>query len=287
MAGVTLALLIGAALWSAPAASAHGSGSRYLIRRGDTLSDVAVRFHTSVRSIANANGIGDADRIYAGNYLTIPAGSGGGSAGTYVVQPGDTLWGVAKRYGVSVSALAGANGLSNPDMVRDGRTLTIPGQSGSSSSAVPAVSAASYGGDGIPARLRNEPGRYASYAPLFEHWAAHYGVSLSLLKGLCWLESGWQQSVVSSTGAIGICQLMPQTTSFLSSMIGAQMNPWSASDNIRMSARYLRYLLDRSGGNVRTAVAAYYQGFDSVTSRGMYNDTVAYVEGVLAFQQRF
>jgi soluble lytic murein transglycosylase-like protein len=171
-----------------------------------------------------------------------------------------------------------ANGISNPNVVLIGKQLTIPGAT---------VGTASVTGSGLPARLKANPSKFATYSPIFQRWASTYGVPLDLLEGLCWLESGWQPSVVSSTGAIGMCQFMPNTTAFVSSLIGASMNPWNPSDNIRLSARYLRYLLDRAGGNVRTAVASYYQGFLSVTSRGMYTDTVAYVEGVLAFRQRF
>jgi soluble lytic murein transglycosylase-like protein len=201
------------------------------------------------------------------------------------VAPGDNLSTIAHRFGVSVSALAAANGIHNPDVVYAGKRLTIPGQSVSSAGTGVPISYTV--GSGLPSRLRNDPARYAQYHPIFQKWASYYGVPLDLIEGLCWLESGWQPAVVSSTGAIGICQFMPNTTAFVSAMIGLPMNPWSPNDNIRMSAKYLHYLLGRAGGDVRTAVASYYQGFDSVTSRGMYNDTVAYVEGVLAFRQRF
>ncbi len=273
------------------------TSTRYLVRRGDTLSDVAVNFGVSQGTVARANGLANQDLIYAGSYLTIPSGSakdGGSASRTYKVQVGDTISSVAARFGVSQSALAKANGLSNPNLVISGRTLVIPGASGSTGSSTsksavksPTTEAGKSSSRGLPAALRDNAAKYQQYAPAFQRWASAYGVPLDLLKGLCWLESGWQPSVVSSTGAIGMCQFMPNTTQFVSALVGAPMNPWSPSDNIRLSARYLRYLLDRSGGDVRIAVASYYQGFDSVTSRGMYTDTVAYVEGVLAFRQRF
>lgn len=48
----------------------------------------------------------------------------------YVVQPGDTLWTIAQRFGVSVEALAGANGIQNPDsaILQVGQTLKVPTQ---------------------------------------------------------------------------------------------------------------------------------------------------------------
>jgi LysM repeat protein len=48
----------------------------------------------------------------------------------YIVQPGDTLYRIATRFGVSVSALAAANGLANPSLIYVGQVLVIPGATG-------------------------------------------------------------------------------------------------------------------------------------------------------------
>jgi soluble lytic murein transglycosylase-like protein len=104
-----------------------------------------------------------------------------------------------------------------------------------------------------------------------------------------WMESGWQNRVVSRTGAAGIGQLMPDTARFVREiLIGVpSLDVKDPEHNIRMSARYLRWLLDRSGGDQAKALAAYYQGPRSVETRGMYADTVAYVRTVQAIQQVF
>lgn len=52
-------------------------------------------------------------------------------ATTYKVKKGDTLSGIASRYGTTVSALAKANNIKNPNLIYAGNTLTIPGSSGS------------------------------------------------------------------------------------------------------------------------------------------------------------
>ncbi|MFP2962853.1 LysM peptidoglycan-binding domain-containing protein, partial [Myxococcus sp. 1LA] len=78
----------------------------YSVRRGDTLSALAQRFNTSVSSLAKSNGISNPNLIYAGQKLRIPDGfdapraSGGGrAASSYTVKSGDTLSGIAGRYG--------------------------------------------------------------------------------------------------------------------------------------------------------------------------------------------
>jgi LysM repeat protein len=286
-----LATLLGAAGVLGPAADAAASTtsqSRYLIRRGDTLSDIAHAHHTSVSAVARANGIADTQLIYAGSWLVIPSGtsSPAGTGSRYTVRSGDTLSGIALRYGLSAQTLAEANGLADPDVVLAGTSLTIPSVGGGASGSSSGQGVASSGSH-LPATLRAHSERLA-LEPVFDRWAAAYGLPPDLLKSLAWMESGWQAGVVSPVGAIGVTQLMPATAAFVSDdLIGAQLNPWVASDNIRMGACYLRYLLDLSGGRTATALAAYYQGFASVATRGLYSDTVAYVDGILAQRSRF
>ena len=73
-------------------------------------------------ALAAANGIRNPSLIYPGQVLRIP---GGTAERTYTVQPGDTLWGIAERYGTTVSALAAANGIRNPDLIYPGQVLRI------------------------------------------------------------------------------------------------------------------------------------------------------------------
>ena len=123
--------------------------------------------------------------------------------------------------------------------------------------------------------------------PTFELWAAHYGMRSDLLKAMCYMESGWQAGAISSTGAVGIGQLMPDTAQFTSMLIGRTLDRADPNDNIHMSAKYLRWLLDRTGWDVRKALAGYYQGLGALQANGMYADTVQYVKAVLALQSTF
>jgi len=119
--------------------AAHAAQPVYVVRQGDTLGRIAARYGTTAWAIANANGIRNINYIWAGQRLVIPGsgGQGGGgssSGGVHVVQRGETLASIAYRYGTSVSALAAANGIRNPNLIYVGQRLTITGRSGGGSS---------------------------------------------------------------------------------------------------------------------------------------------------------
>jgi LysM repeat protein len=110
----------------------------YTIQPGDTLASIARQFNTTVEAIVQANHIVNPNLIYAGQALTIPGESAapppaapppasGGS--TYTVQPGDTLFRIALQHGVSVQAIAQANGIGNVGLIFVGQVLAIPGGS--------------------------------------------------------------------------------------------------------------------------------------------------------------
>jgi LysM repeat protein len=108
----------------------------YIVQRGDTLARIAARFGVSIAAIAQVNGIRDINRIYVGQRLTIPTGSGGaGSGGTsacpspYTVQRGDTLTRIAARCGVSASAIITLNNIRDIHLIYVGQKLILPGGS--------------------------------------------------------------------------------------------------------------------------------------------------------------
>ncbi|MFP5319581.1 MAG: LysM peptidoglycan-binding domain-containing protein [Acidimicrobiia bacterium] len=118
------------------------SAEQYLVKEGDTLSDIAARYGVPVQTLAEANGINDPNFIVAGHLLVVP--SDGGAATEYLVRPGDTLWTISDRVGIPVTALAKANGLEDPDWVPAGRLLSVPPVG--SMSAGPANAGATSGG---------------------------------------------------------------------------------------------------------------------------------------------
>jgi LysM repeat protein len=95
----------------------------YTVQPGDTLSEIAQIFGTSVDAIARANGIQNPDLIFAGQTLCVPVGP---SVFVYTVQPGDTLSEIAQRFSTTVDVLVEANNIENPDLIFPGQRLQIP-----------------------------------------------------------------------------------------------------------------------------------------------------------------
>ena len=109
------------------------STNSYVVKSGDTLSGIASRYGMSTSSLASLNGISNANLIYPGQVLKVSGSSNGSSATTYTVKSGDSLSGIASRYGTTVSALASLNGISNPNWIYPGQVLKISGSRQSSS----------------------------------------------------------------------------------------------------------------------------------------------------------
>jgi N-acetylmuramoyl-L-alanine amidase len=94
--------------------------------------------------------------------------------------------------------------------------------------------------------------------------------------------------MVSSANARGVMQVMPGTWDWIQqNLTSEKLDPNSTADNIHAGVHYLGHLLKQTGGDTNTAIAAYYQGLGSVTSRGLYDDTKQYVSNVQALRGRF
>ena len=110
--------------------SGGGSGN-YTVKAGETLSEIADRYGTSVDRLVQLNGLRDANDLWAGSRIQVPGASArprvavNKNAKTHRVQPGESLSSIADRYGVSMQRLIAINGISNPNQVMAGSTLTL------------------------------------------------------------------------------------------------------------------------------------------------------------------
>jgi len=130
------ALALGAGLFAAPAPAQaaprerqprSGCAQWYRVRWGDQLRFIAPRFGTTWQALARLNGLRNANRIYAGTWLCVRAAPATPPAGfRYVVQRGDNLTRLSRRFGVSLSRLIAANGIRNPNYIFVGQVLIIP-----------------------------------------------------------------------------------------------------------------------------------------------------------------
>jgi N-acetylmuramoyl-L-alanine amidase len=118
--------------------------------------------------------------------------------------------------------------------------------------------------------------------------AVRQGVDPDLVLAVAWWESGWDQSRVSATGAIGLMQVQPEVAETAGpELLGRRVDVGKPADNADMGVALLKQLLADTDGDVPLALADYYQGQGSVSSQGIQPDTQAYVDGVLGLAARF
>jgi Transglycosylase SLT domain/Putative peptidoglycan binding domain len=125
-----------------------------------------------------------------------------------------------------------------------------------------------------------------SVRALLDRWADYYGVDRHLVRGLAWQESGYQASVVSAQGAVGVMQMTPSAWSFVELFVVGHPVAPTVEGNIRVGVAYLHYLQKLFGGDTVRAVAAYLQGPKSVAEYGISAETQVYVDDVLALSHR-
>jgi LysM repeat protein len=250
------------------------------VHSGDTLSAIALRYHTTVARLVALNDLpGDGNLIFAGETLKVPgSGSAKGSHTVtiyHLVVPGDTLDGIAAQYHVSPMTIARRNHLPSSLIVVLGTRLAIPHQVTTPHS-------------GVLASLdrRPEPDRDQIDA-MIRSTSAHWGLDPRLALAISWQESGWNMREVSKVGAIGAMQIMPSTGAYLSDdVLHRHLHLGDAQDNITAGVALLS-ILTHEASSTSQAVAGYYQGLQSVRQNGMYASTKNYVADVISLQQQY
>jgi LysM repeat protein len=272
---------------------------QYKVKQGDTLSHIAARYGTTVKTLVALNNLpGNGNAIYAGELLQLPGKAGTKGAGrqtqssrgriTYIVKSGDTIGRIANRYHVTQAYLLSVNGLQRTDHIYIGRPLQVP---------VPVpkttprkknntFAGRKYADHVVAAADRNRailkkrklPTR-GQIRSMIITTSKRYGVDPELALAVSWQESGWKQRVVSPANAIGAMQVIPSTGRFASSVVGRELDLLRPQDNVTAGV----VLLDRltAAAQLDIAVAGYYQGLGGVRRNGMYPDTNLYVKNVV------
>ncbi len=281
--------------------------ARHVVRAGETVSGIAARTGTSVRAIIAANRLRADGLIIEGQTLTIP---GSGSTApqarttapgrTYTVRAGDTVSGVAARFGTSVSAIVSANGLGANAMIRVGQTLRIGGTASSTpapSTGRPLVGSTfegrTYARDVVDAANANKRALLAAGVPSTAQMQAKvaataraYGLDPALAQAIAFQESGFNHTAVSPANAIGTMQVIPSSGDWASSIVGRQLDLLDPDDNVTAGVVILRALV-RMSPDLPSAIAGYYQGAASVRKYGMFSDTRRYAANVQTLMTRF
>lgn len=245
-----------------------GLAGTHRVAPGDTLIKIAQLYKTTTAAIAQANGITNPSLIIAGRTLVIPDPPAAGAPPAAVptgpagpirdhrVASGENLTKIAQKYETTVRALIELNALRNPSLIRAGQVLKIPPP--------PTVD------------------------QLLTKYAERFGVSASLVKAVAWQESGWNQGAISSKGAVGVMQLMPDTAAFTGRyLLNEPVDPANLEQNIRAGVRFLAYLLELTGGDKPLAVSGYFQGLRNIREQGLSPATQRYTTNVLALEKRF
>lgn len=215
--------------------------------------------------------------VVATAFIAVPAPAW--SHETHRVQPGETLWSIAAARGTTTAALAAANSLSAETRVLSGQLLELP---------APGAPAEGTGTPGLGLGTGPQATAEVVSPALVQQVAMQHGVSPSLAAAIAHQESGFSNAFVSPAGARGVMQLLPVTWDFVQGSLSTHdLEPASAEDNVHAGVIYLAQLLRESGGDPASATAAYYQGLASVRAYGLFPETQAYVDDVMALRGRY
>jgi LysM repeat protein len=263
------------------------------VRSGDTLTAISRRHGVDIGQLVALNRIGDANRIYAGQRLRLepktdtkpsPKATARPTENRrHTVRGGENLTTIARHYGVSISAIVGANGIANPSRIFGGQRLEIPGATAPASSA-----AARPAAPAMPASMAELVARRDAIRSVIVAEAKRRDVPAAFALAVAWQESGWQQNVVSHAGAVGVMQLMPATGEWVGAvMLRTSVNIHDRRQNVRAGVRLLAHYLDRYDGDRDRVLAAYYQGQSAVDRHGIYSVSRPYIASIKALTQLF
>ena len=104
---------------------AQTDGTTYIVHAGDTLSGIASMYGTTYQHLAEINGIANPNLIHVGQEIRIDGTAPTTSTEYYTIQSGDTLSGIAAKFGTTWQWLSEVNGIANPNLIYPGNTIRV------------------------------------------------------------------------------------------------------------------------------------------------------------------
>jgi LysM repeat protein len=227
----------------APAPVTHA----YVVRRGDTLSGIALAARVPLTTVMALNRLSAADVIFPGQRLLLPGPAPATPPRTRTAAGAVGVQESGQRLKTSVHRAADANRAA------------------------------------VTARPSPDPDEVEG---LVRGTARRFGVDPALAVAIAVQESGLNQQRVSSANAVGVMQVVPSSGRWASTLVGRRLDLLDTRDNVVAGVAILSALTSAEREE-EVAVAAYYQGLASVRAHGMYADTRRYVADVLALRRKF
>ena len=135
------------------------------------------------------------------------------------------------------------------------------------------------------ARIARARSRSTS-AAILDAWSAQLGVDQHLVRALAWMESGYQTTIVSPAGAVGVLQTLPTTREYVETVLNGRPIPRTVDGDVEVGVLYLKHLLAVFDGDESLALAGWYQGERAVREHGVYEVSKPFVANVLALRAR-
>ena len=191
---------------------------------------------------------------------------------SYVVEPGDTVSGLAVQFHAWTAEIVSYNHLGRNGALQVGQRIEIPVVGKAGGSTPPTMWQ-------HPDQDREKVRRVVAGA------ARNHGVDPQLALAVSWQESGWQMGLVSHADAIGAMQVLPSTGRWMEHYAGRPLELAKLGDNATAGVLLLK-VLSRHTHRRTHKIGAYYQGLGAVRRHGLYDETRTYVANVEAIKRR-
>ncbi|MGH2417941.1 MAG: lytic transglycosylase [Candidatus Limnocylindria bacterium] len=257
-----------------------------IVQAGDTLTSISKRHDVDIPALVDMNDLADPNRIFPGQRLRIAAEAAAPAPAAapaaprvHTVSSGQNLTTIARRYGVTIAAIVKANAISDASRIYAGQRISIPGPTAATTPTATAD---------MPASMATLVAKRDAVRRMIVEEAGRYEVPAAFALAVAWQESGWQQGVVSSAGAVGVMQLMPDTADWVGeAMLGTGVQINDTRWNVRAGVTLLAHYLDRYDGDRDRVLAAYYQGQRATDQHGIYAVTRPYIASIKVLERIF